>query len=71
MGAEQVKEAAKEFAPQALKKPGAFAVAEEVRQYGKLPVLLARMNPDLAMSATISCISLDEREIAQGGQGCG
>jgi adenine-specific DNA-methyltransferase len=24
-------------------------IAEETRQYGKLPVLLARMNPDLAM----------------------
>ncbi len=26
-----------------------FAVAEESREYGRLPVLLARMNPDLAM----------------------
>ena len=26
-----------------------FAVAEETRQFGRLPVLLARMNPDLAM----------------------
>ncbi len=29
--------------------PTGFAVAEESRDYGRLPVLLARMNPDLAM----------------------
>jgi adenine-specific DNA-methyltransferase len=42
-------ETAKEFAPEA-KGPGSdFAIAEEQRQYGKLPVLLARINPDLTM----------------------
>jgi len=44
-------ETAKEFQPEP--KPGrddgSFAVAEEQRQYGKLPVLLARINPDLTM----------------------
>jgi adenine-specific DNA-methyltransferase len=39
-------EVAKEFTPPA----GDFAVAEDTRVYGRLPVLLARMNPDLAMS---------------------
>jgi len=38
-------EVAKEFAPPA----DDFAVAEDTRVYGRLPVLLARMNPDLAM----------------------
>ncbi|MDQ3480129.1 MAG: site-specific DNA-methyltransferase, partial [Actinomycetota bacterium] len=38
-------EVAKEFTPPA----GDFAVAEDTRVYGRLPVLLARMNPDLAM----------------------
>ncbi|MBI4556694.1 MAG: DUF559 domain-containing protein [Candidatus Hydrogenedentes bacterium] len=43
-------ETAKEFTPESLKKDGpTFAVTEEMRQYGKLPILLARMNPDLAM----------------------
>lgn len=41
-------ETAKEFTP-AEKDAGGFATAEEERRYGKLPVLLARMNPDLAM----------------------
>ena len=40
-------EAAKEFAPGPSGKE--FAVAEKAEQYGKLMVLLARMNPDLAM----------------------
>jgi adenine-specific DNA-methyltransferase len=39
-------ETAKEFAPQG----DGFATAEQERQMGKLRVLLARMNPDLAMS---------------------
>jgi adenine-specific DNA-methyltransferase len=43
-------ETAKEFQPESIKRDdGSFAVAEEERQYGKLPVILARMNPDLAM----------------------
>jgi adenine-specific DNA-methyltransferase len=42
-------ETAKEFSPDAGKKSEDFAVAEEAKQYGKLPVLLAKMNPDLAM----------------------
>ena len=43
-------ETAKEFEPDLpKKKSGSAAIAEETRQYGKLPVLLARMNPDLAM----------------------
>ena len=41
-------EAAKQINPESLKS-GEFAVAEKARQYGKLPVLLVRMNPDLAM----------------------
>ncbi len=41
-------ETAKEFSPDGPEKREGF-VAEETRQYGKLPVLLARMNPDLAM----------------------
>jgi adenine-specific DNA-methyltransferase len=43
-------EAAEEFEPE-LKADGdgAFAIAEEERQYGRLPVLLVRVNPDLAM----------------------
>jgi adenine-specific DNA-methyltransferase len=41
-------EAAKEFSPEPPKRTEGF-IAEETRQYGKLPVLLARMNPDLAM----------------------
>ena len=41
-------EAAKQINPESLKSDE-FAVAEKVRQYGKLPVLLVRMNPDLAM----------------------
>ena len=39
-------ETAKEFAPYG----DGFATAEQERQMGKLRVLLARMNPDLAMS---------------------
>ncbi len=47
-------EAAREFSPDTLKKPARpgrdeFAVAEAARQYGKLPVLLVRINADLAM----------------------
>ena len=41
-----------EFAPASSDgndRGGGFAVAESERQYGKLPVMLARMNPDLAM----------------------
>ena len=42
-------EAAKEFSPSQEAKGKDFAVAERQEQYGKLVVLLARMNPDLAM----------------------
>jgi adenine-specific DNA-methyltransferase len=42
-------ETAKEFSPNGSNPTDGFAVAEGTRQYGKLPVLLARMNPDLAM----------------------
>jgi len=42
-------ETAKEFAPDLPRKPERAAIAEETKHYGKLPVLLARMNPDLAM----------------------
>jgi adenine-specific DNA-methyltransferase len=42
-------ETAKEFSPQEEKRSDAPVVAENYRQFGKLPVLLARMNPDLAM----------------------
>lgn len=42
-------ETAKEFTPETIKKSNGFAVTEETRQYGRLPILLARMNPDLAM----------------------
>ena len=42
-------ETAREFSPDLPKKPKDFAIAEGKKQYGKLPVLLARMNPDLAM----------------------
>jgi len=42
-------ETALEFMPGAPAKKQVFAVAHETRQFGKLPVLLARMNPDLAM----------------------
>jgi len=41
-------ETAKEFSPDLPKTRDGF-IAEETKQYGKLPVLLARMNPDLAM----------------------
>jgi adenine-specific DNA-methyltransferase len=41
-------ETVKEFIPEK-QKPGEFAITEASRQYGKLPILLARMNPDLAM----------------------
>jgi adenine-specific DNA-methyltransferase len=41
-------ETAKEFGADLPKTRDGF-VAEETKQYGKLPVLLARMNPDLAM----------------------
>jgi adenine-specific DNA-methyltransferase len=42
-------ETAKEFSPQEEKRSDAPVVAENYKQFGKLPVLLARMNPDLAM----------------------
>ncbi|MBI4378965.1 MAG: site-specific DNA-methyltransferase [Nitrospinae bacterium] len=42
-------EVAKQFAPEPSKKSKDPVVAESMRQYGKLTVLLARMNPDLAM----------------------
>jgi len=42
-------ETAQEFAPDLPKKNERAAIAEDTKQYGKLPVLLARMNPDLAM----------------------
>jgi adenine-specific DNA-methyltransferase len=41
-------ETAKEFSP-ADQPPKKGIVAEESKQFGKLPVLLARMNPDLSM----------------------
>ena len=41
-------ETVKEFTP-ANQKPDDFALAEASKQFGKLPILLARMNPDLAM----------------------
>ncbi|TET45209.1 site-specific DNA-methyltransferase [candidate division TA06 bacterium] len=41
-------EAAKEFSPQSA-KPSKGIVAERKAQYGKLIILLAKMNPDLAM----------------------
>ncbi|MEW5765558.1 MAG: site-specific DNA-methyltransferase [Acidobacteriota bacterium] len=41
-------ESAKEFQPDEKPAKGG-AIAEEERHYGKLPILLARMNPDLAM----------------------
>lgn len=41
-------ETVKEFIPEK-QKQGEFAIAEEAKQFGKLPILLARMNPDLAM----------------------
>jgi adenine-specific DNA-methyltransferase len=40
-------ETALEFMPGVTREP--FAVSSGTRQFGKLPVLLARMNPDLAM----------------------
>jgi adenine-specific DNA-methyltransferase len=42
-------ETAREVSPNGSGAPDGFAVAEATRQYGKLPVLLTRMNPDLAM----------------------
>ncbi len=42
-------ETALEFMPGTPGRQKEFAVAQETRQFGKLPVLLARMNPDLAM----------------------
>ncbi len=42
-------ETAGEFRPQSA-RDGGFAVAEDERRYGRLPVLLARINPDLTMS---------------------
>ena len=41
-------EKALEFAPQG-SDPEAFAVADAEERYGRLPVMLARMNPDLSM----------------------
>jgi adenine-specific DNA-methyltransferase len=40
---------AREISPEPPEKPDASIIAEEQLQFGKLPVLLARMNPDLAM----------------------
>ena len=42
-------ETAKEFRPEPNGKSRGQFVSEETRQYGKLPVELVRMNPDLAM----------------------
>lgn len=45
-------ESAKEFMPKGIKDgngDGGFAVAEDERKYGRLPVLLARINSGLAM----------------------
>ncbi len=43
-------ETAEEFAPEDRKPPqGVVAVMDDVKPYGKLDVVLARMNPDLAM----------------------
>jgi len=42
-------EVAKQFAPESSKKSKESVIAESIRKYGKLTVLLARMNPDLAM----------------------
>jgi adenine-specific DNA-methyltransferase len=44
-------ETAKEFQPEpkAGRDEDSFAITEEQRQYGRLPVLLARINPDLTM----------------------
>ena len=42
-------ETAKEFSPVLSPPRDSFAVEEESKHFGKLPVLLARMNPDLAM----------------------
>ncbi|MHB0871749.1 MAG: DNA methyltransferase [Chloroflexota bacterium] len=44
-------ETAREFSPEPQGKDG--FVTEETRQYGKLPVMLARINPDLAMGDTL------------------
>jgi len=54
-------EAAKQINPESLparkssggKKSDEFAVAEKAKQYGKLPVMLVRMNPDLSMGADL------------------
>ena len=42
-------EAAKEVSPQSLRNSDEFAVAEKARKFGKLPVLLVRMNADLSL----------------------
>ena len=42
-------ETAKEFSPEPSKERDSFAIAEETKQYGKLPVMLARINADLTM----------------------
>ncbi|GEO27407.1 restriction endonuclease subunit M [Alicyclobacillus acidoterrestris] len=42
-------ETAQEFKPVEMSTTNGFAVAERKRQFGKLPVLLVRMNPDLSM----------------------
>ena len=42
-------ETAKEFGPEEFKELDGPVVTEGVKRYGKLPVMLARMNPDLAM----------------------
>ncbi|MCL4369640.1 MAG: site-specific DNA-methyltransferase [Chloroflexi bacterium] len=44
-------ETAREFSPEPQGKDG--FVTEETRQYGRLPVMLARINPDLAMGDTL------------------
>jgi adenine-specific DNA-methyltransferase len=45
-------ETVNEFSPDT-KKTSDKIIAEERKQYGKLPILLARMNPDLAMGAEL------------------
>jgi adenine-specific DNA-methyltransferase len=42
-------ETTKEFRPDSFTQSDEFAVTEVTKQYGKLPILLARINPDLTM----------------------
>lgn len=42
-----------EFAPSQAAEPGEFAVVADEKQFGKLPVLLVRMNTDLAMGSDL------------------